>query len=314
MAQSWTNPEKSSPDKKVIAAGTLLVLLVLLVAVASGIGSALALLGLVVLLVGGYAVVRGRADWARIVSRRMGVAVLGAGLVVLTAGAAMSPSTQEVASATPAPVVSAPTSATPAPASAAPASTSAAPQAVVAAPITTTSQAPVLPPAPVLSVTCPAGGTVASPVFGQQISAAAPYTVAIDYGDGEQYSHDDQHLAAIFTHTYAAAGSFVVKAVLTDAAGQTATGSCTYTWNQPAPVARSTASSGGSSSDTSSGSGSTGDGSVSGGSSSGSSRGSASPVYANCDDVRAAGAAPIHPGDPGFQPKFDRDDDGVGCE
>ncbi len=36
--------------------------------------------------------------------------------------------------------------------------------------------------------------------------------------------------------------------------------------------------------------------------------------YANCDAVRAAGAAPIRPGDPGWQPKFDRDGDGVGCE
>jgi uncharacterized protein DUF1524/excalibur calcium-binding domain-containing protein len=36
--------------------------------------------------------------------------------------------------------------------------------------------------------------------------------------------------------------------------------------------------------------------------------------YANCDAVKAAGAAPIYPGDPGFEPKFDRDDDGVGCE
>lgn len=36
--------------------------------------------------------------------------------------------------------------------------------------------------------------------------------------------------------------------------------------------------------------------------------------YQNCDAVRAAGAAPIYPGDPGFQPKFDRNNDGVGCE
>ena len=36
--------------------------------------------------------------------------------------------------------------------------------------------------------------------------------------------------------------------------------------------------------------------------------------YANCDAVRAAGAAPIHPGDPGWQQKFDRNKDGVGCE
>jgi hypothetical protein len=40
----------------------------------------------------------------------------------------------------------------------------------------------------------------------------------------------------------------------------------------------------------------------------------ASVYYQNCDDVRANGAAPIHPGDPGFQQKFDRDGDGVGCE
>ncbi len=36
--------------------------------------------------------------------------------------------------------------------------------------------------------------------------------------------------------------------------------------------------------------------------------------FQNCDAVRAAGAAPIHPGDPGWQSKFDRDRDGVGCD
>ncbi len=36
--------------------------------------------------------------------------------------------------------------------------------------------------------------------------------------------------------------------------------------------------------------------------------------YQNCTEVRAAGAAPIHAGDPGWQTKFDRDGDGVGCE
>ena len=36
--------------------------------------------------------------------------------------------------------------------------------------------------------------------------------------------------------------------------------------------------------------------------------------YENCTAVKAAGAAPIHPGDPGWQSKFDRDKDGVGCE
>jgi hypothetical protein len=37
-------------------------------------------------------------------------------------------------------------------------------------------------------------------------------------------------------------------------------------------------------------------------------------AYQNCTDVRAHGAAPIHPGDPGWDPKFDRDGDGIGCE
>lgn len=41
---------------------------------------------------------------------------------------------------------------------------------------------------------------------------------------------------------------------------------------------------------------------------------SESVSYANCDAVRAAGAAPIRSGDPGWQQKFDRDGDGVGCE
>jgi Protein of unknown function (DUF1524)/Excalibur calcium-binding domain len=36
--------------------------------------------------------------------------------------------------------------------------------------------------------------------------------------------------------------------------------------------------------------------------------------YDSCADVRAAGAAPIHRGDPGWQDKFDGNHDGVGCE
>jgi Excalibur calcium-binding domain/Protein of unknown function (DUF1524) len=36
--------------------------------------------------------------------------------------------------------------------------------------------------------------------------------------------------------------------------------------------------------------------------------------YANCDAVRAAGAAPIHRDDPGYASKLDRDGDGIGCE
>lgn len=36
--------------------------------------------------------------------------------------------------------------------------------------------------------------------------------------------------------------------------------------------------------------------------------------YANCSEARAAGAAPLHRGDPGYRPALDRDDDGVACE
>jgi hypothetical protein len=36
--------------------------------------------------------------------------------------------------------------------------------------------------------------------------------------------------------------------------------------------------------------------------------------YANCTAVKAAGAAPIYSGDPGYSSKLDRDGDGVGCE
>ena len=36
--------------------------------------------------------------------------------------------------------------------------------------------------------------------------------------------------------------------------------------------------------------------------------------YANCTAVKAAGAAPIYRGDPGYSSKLDRDGDGVACE
>jgi hypothetical protein len=38
------------------------------------------------------------------------------------------------------------------------------------------------------------------------------------------------------------------------------------------------------------------------------------PSYATCEDVRAAGKAPIYPGQPGYKDSFDRDNDGIGCE
>ena len=41
---------------------------------------------------------------------------------------------------------------------------------------------------------------------------------------------------------------------------------------------------------------------------------SASGAYANCTAARAAGAAPVYHGDPGYGAHLDRDNDGVGCE
>ncbi|MEY2566260.1 MAG: hypothetical protein QOE35_789 [Actinomycetota bacterium] len=39
-----------------------------------------------------------------------------------------------------------------------------------------------------------------------------------------------------------------------------------------------------------------------------------SVYYANCDDARAHGAAPIYQGQPGYRPGLDRDGDGIACE
>ena len=39
-----------------------------------------------------------------------------------------------------------------------------------------------------------------------------------------------------------------------------------------------------------------------------------SVYYPNCTAARAAGAAPIYQGEPGYRRKLDRDGDGVACE
>jgi len=39
-----------------------------------------------------------------------------------------------------------------------------------------------------------------------------------------------------------------------------------------------------------------------------------SRAFANCAEGRAAGAAPVRRGSPGYGPHLDRDNDGVGCE
>ncbi|MFC3963260.1 excalibur calcium-binding domain-containing protein [Nocardia jiangsuensis] len=36
--------------------------------------------------------------------------------------------------------------------------------------------------------------------------------------------------------------------------------------------------------------------------------------YSSCKEAKAAGAAPLHRGDPGYSRGLDRDGDGVACE
>lgn len=38
------------------------------------------------------------------------------------------------------------------------------------------------------------------------------------------------------------------------------------------------------------------------------------PAFANCAEARAAGAAPVRLGEPGYGAHLDRDNDGIGCE
>jgi hypothetical protein len=40
----------------------------------------------------------------------------------------------------------------------------------------------------------------------------------------------------------------------------------------------------------------------------------ASVYYANCTAAKAAGAAPLYRGEPGYRAGLDRDNDGVACE
>jgi len=42
--------------------------------------------------------------------------------------------------------------------------------------------------------------------------------------------------------------------------------------------------------------------------------GGSSGIYRNCSEARAAGAAPVRRGEPGYGPHLDGDNDGIGCE
>ncbi|WP_067836452.1 excalibur calcium-binding domain-containing protein [Nocardia lijiangensis] len=74
----------------------------------------------------------------------------------------------------------------------------------------------------------------------------------------------------------------------------------------PAALAAPTGSAGTGSSAIDTGSAATGSAGVS-------QTGSAGGAFANCDDARAAGRAPIFRGEPGFGPHLDPDGDGFAC-
>lgn len=245
MTQPGTGRTFSLSTSQVVVLG-LAVLLLVGGAATGGVAGALTMAGLLVFVVGLVAVFRGQLPSMSIVSRRIGWAVAGAGFVALVVGGAVSPKPTAPASSQQA-LVAPHTSASPTqdtvtsssdpatvPSQAATSSSEAAPSTSSAAP--TTKAAPVLPAAPVMEMTCPSGGTVAAPQFGHRIAAAAPYNVVIDYGDGDRYTNDDQHLGAIFSHNYVSPGTFTVAAVLTDAAGQSTRSTCAYSWSAPVRV------------------------------------------------------------------------------
>jgi hypothetical protein len=194
-----TQPDGAA--RPALLAGSLLFVLALLVSVADGFRAGLALMVTVAALAGGVAAVRGRGNRLSGVTSRATLGVAAAGFAAVVLGGAVPPPAQDTAA-----------------------------QATVPPTGATSSPEPALPPAPAMAMTCPAGATGPSPVFGQQITATGPYSVTIDYGDGDVYRNADQHLGAIFSHTYLMPGTFEVTAVLTDAAGQTASAGCTYRW------------------------------------------------------------------------------------
>ncbi len=74
----------------------------------------------------------------------------------------------------------------------------------------------------------------------------------------------------------------------------------------PAALAVPTGSSGTGSSAVDTGSAATGSAGLS-------QTGSAGGAFANCDEARAAGRAPLFRGEPGYQPSLDPDGDGFAC-
>jgi plastocyanin len=89
--------------------------------------------------------------------------------------------------------------------------------------------------APEFTVDCPTGAVgdyeFVFTEFGYNITAAKPFRIAIDYGDGSpSYMDDDSNLAGIFEHEYRTPGQYTVQAIIKDANGMTAEARCKHYW------------------------------------------------------------------------------------
>jgi hypothetical protein len=84
------------PVRRIVLGG--MALLVIAVLLGGGFGNALAIAGLIALLVGGVAAITGRAQWAGIATRKTAGVVAAAGLVALVAGANIATPTQPTSS------------------------------------------------------------------------------------------------------------------------------------------------------------------------------------------------------------------------
>jgi hypothetical protein len=84
------------------------------------------------------------------------------------------------------------------------------------------------PSPPSVSITCPTDGYGNKIYFGGEWEVFTQRaTVAIDYGDGRSYKTSRlSYFDSAYWHTYRSPGTFTVRIVLTDAAGQSASDSC----------------------------------------------------------------------------------------
>ncbi len=290
MSSSFS-PQRERPKAGISTwiVGAIALLFLILGAVTGGLAGVLVLLALFLFFTGLYTLIFGRPSWLRLPSRKWGGAALGSGFVVLIVGSVLLPPSADVAEtslaeSTPTPTASqSPTpSSTP---SATPSKSS----------IPTESPSPS--PSPTPSPTPPTPAALPVGPFGSCAEAAelgiynmpedSPvYSADFDVDrDGVACENADiaYDPALVGESPQPVAPAPVEPLPVAPAPGPPAPAPAVPAI--PAPVVPDPAPA------------------------------PAAPYYANCDAVKAAGAAPIRAGDPGWQPKFDgNDDDGIGCE